>query len=214
MRRVDTQETLLFGKKAVERYVEFGPSSVLTGMAQKTVKRSIRAGAETTFLTSTQNKKELFYEYDTPVQSVEEGESLLQTKSSASSPATPPKVAVPISSLASGADASVASTVAAMADVPLSGEQVARALVARKLKLPISKVPGTKSIKELTNGKSTLQNELVGDFQSEFGNLPDRSEELSLKDLGEVVASGADISLGKMSSALLAKLISSKMPAR
>lgn len=63
-------------------------------------------------------------------------------------------------------------------------------------------------------GKSTLQNELIGDFYNEFSNLPEKPEDVSLKDLG-AAASAADpnLKLGKTSSALVAKLISSKMPA-
>ncbi len=63
-------------------------------------------------------------------------------------------------------------------------------------------------------GKSTLQNELIGDLYNEFNNLPDKPEDVSLEALGAAAnAANPDLKLGKTSSALVAKLISSKMPA-
>ena len=63
------------------------------------------------------------------------------------------------------------------------------------------------------SGKSTLQNELLGELGNEFGSLPDSAEEKSLADLGSSVASGFSGSPGKHSASLVAKMISSKMPA-
>ena len=63
-------------------------------------------------------------------------------------------------------------------------------------------------------GKSTLQNELTGDFYNEFSNLPEKPEDVPLKDLGAAVAAAdPNLKLGKTSSTLVSKLISSKMPA-
>ena len=63
-------------------------------------------------------------------------------------------------------------------------------------------------------GKSTLQNELIGDFDSEFGSLPEGAEDLSLKALGGSLVTGRDFKLGKQSSKLVSRLIASKMPVR
>ena len=63
---------------------------------------------------------------------------------------------------------------------------------------------------EYSTGKSTLQNELVGDFDSEFTTIPDHPEDVAIKDW----PSHDDITLGKISSGLIAKLVSSKMPAK
>ena len=66
-----------------------------------------------------------------------------------------------------------------------------------------------------STGKSTLQNELIGDFYNEFSTLPERPEDVPLKDLGAAAAAAdPELKLGKTSAALVAKLISSKMPAR
>ena len=62
-------------------------------------------------------------------------------------------------------------------------------------------------------GKSTLQNELVGDIGNEFGNLPDGPEDLSLEELGKVLGITFGGDLGKTTSSLIARLMSTKMPA-
>ncbi len=62
-------------------------------------------------------------------------------------------------------------------------------------------------------GKSTLQNELLGDLGNEFGSLPDSAEEKSLADLSTFLSSSSSGTLGKHSSSLVAKMLSSKMPA-
>jgi len=46
--------------------------------------------------------------------------------------------------------------------------------LSQKLKKQLSEVPLSKSIKELSNGgKSTLQNEIMGDLQGEFSSAPE-----------------------------------------
>ncbi len=62
-------------------------------------------------------------------------------------------------------------------------------------------------------GKSTLQNELLGDLGNEFGSLPDSSEERSLADLGTFLSSSFSGTPGRHSTSLVAKMFSSKMPA-
>ena len=59
-------------------------------------------------------------------------------------------------------------------------------------------------------GKSVVQNELIGDFGAEFGDLPDSPEDLPLSELASAVKSGEV--LGKQSSMLISKMISGKMP--
>jgi fatty acid synthase subunit alpha, fungi type len=62
-------------------------------------------------------------------------------------------------------------------------------------------------------GKSTFQNELIGDLGAEFGNLPDGAEDLSLEVLGAALQGNFSGKPGKQMSALTSKFTSSKMPA-
>ena len=62
-------------------------------------------------------------------------------------------------------------------------------------------------------GKSTLQNELVGDLHVELGILPDGAEDLPLQSLGALSGASFSGQTGKVLSSLISKLVSSKMPA-
>ena len=63
------------------------------------------------------------------------------------------------------------------------------------------------------SGKSTLQNELIGDLTAEFGNLPEDAENVTLESLGASLGSKFSGQLGKPMSRLISKFVSSKMPA-
>jgi fatty acid synthase subunit alpha, fungi type len=134
--------------------VELGPSKTLINMGQKTIKRKIASAerpvdSRVQFLASTQDTKELCYEYDMPVSLEEEILEDKQPSLKASSPSlerirnTPPPSA-----------ASVATVI--IEDIPLSGEDIVRALVARKLKKPIAQISTSKSVKELCGGMFLL----------------------------------------------------------
>ena len=62
------------------------------------------------------------------------------------------------------------------------------------------------------SGKSVLQNELLGDLEQEFGNLPDHSEDIPLDELGKTLQTTFTGDTGKQSSSLIAKMVSTKMP--
>lgn len=66
----------------------------------------------------------------------------------------------------------------------------------------------------MTNtGRSTLENELIGDIGAEFPtSLPERSEDIQLAELSTAVQSPNSSSLGKVSSGLLARCFAARMP--
>ncbi|KAJ2516672.1 fatty acid synthase alpha subunit Lsd1, partial [Coemansia sp. RSA 1939] len=97
-------------------------------------------------------------------------------------------------------------------DVPPQAIDVVQAIIAQKLKVPMSEIATSRSIKSLAAGTSTLQNELIGDLSKEFsGNLPRKAEEISLQELSTSISS-FDGGLGKYTQARIARLFSSKMP--
>ena len=61
-------------------------------------------------------------------------------------------------------------------------------------------------------GKSTLQNEILGDLGKEFGSTPEKPEDSPLDELGASMQATFNGQLGKQSSSLVARLVSSKMP--
>lgn len=61
-------------------------------------------------------------------------------------------------------------------------------------------------------GRSTLENEIIGDLHAEFGTLPDRAEDLPLGQIGPEVQSSHKGSLGKITTAMINSLFTTKMP--
>ena len=84
-------------------------------------------------------------------------------------------------------------------------------VVAQKLKKRIDEIPLSRAIKDLV-GKSTLQNEILGDLQQEFASAPEKGEEFSLEELGSALGSGFNGSLGNHSTVLVSRLVGGKMP--
>ncbi|OJI99519.1 hypothetical protein ASPVEDRAFT_81132 [Aspergillus versicolor CBS 583.65] len=189
---IETQKSLLRDSR---RLVELGPARTLLGMAQKTINNDL--GSNVQFLASTQNLPELLYAYDQTPDDSTIDEPVIDTPqtSTAPEPRTIPEAA----------------TVLTVPDAPLTALRIIRALIARKLRRPASEIDPSRSIKDLCGGKSTLQNELIGDLGHEFPNLPDRAEDVSLVELDAALG---EVSLGPTSTALLQRLFSAKMPAR
>jgi fatty acid synthase subunit alpha len=63
-----------------------------------------------------------------------------------------------------------------------------------------------------TLGRSTLQNEITGDLDAEFGSAPDGADELPLSDLAANLQKTFAGSLGKRTKSLVDKFFSAKMP--
>ncbi|GAD95795.1 fatty acid synthase alpha subunit FasA, putative, partial [Paecilomyces variotii No. 5] len=97
-------------------------------------------------------------------------------------------------------------------DAPVTAVDVLRTLVAQKLKKSLADVPLSKAIKDLVGGKSTLQNEILGDLGKEFGSTPEKPEDTPLDELGASMQATFNGQLGKQSSSLVARMVSSKMP--
>ncbi|KAJ2678474.1 fatty acid synthase alpha subunit Lsd1 [Coemansia spiralis] len=202
VRWIETQDQL-FKVYGIERFIEFGPSPTLCGMAQRTLKFKYEAYDDAiahrrSTLCYSKNEKELYYTYDSEPEATPEAEA-----ASTAVAAAPAAVAAAPPAGGSGA---------AIDDIPIKAIDIIHTIVCQKLKKSLDEVPVSKSIKELVGGKSTMQNEILGDLQKEFGNdVPEKSEETPLSELAESITSFSG-SLGKHSSGQVARLISSKMP--
>lgn len=62
-------------------------------------------------------------------------------------------------------------------------------------------------------GRSTLQNEIIGDLSKEFGSLPEQPEDVPLSDLCSLLQDSCPKKLGPCTQSLIGKMVSSKMPA-
>lgn len=137
--------------------MELGPAKVLAGMAKRTrdakfAIKDMSISLERQFLASTQDTKDLRYEYDPPVPELEDPEENI-SKSGSAELLSPPAEATTAPPTLSTQAAAVAAT--SVAEVPTSAQEIVCALVAHKLKKEIEQLQSGSSVKELTGGEST-----------------------------------------------------------
>ncbi|KAJ3517947.1 hypothetical protein NLJ89_g178 [Agrocybe chaxingu] len=208
VRWIQTQD-LLFTSFSFERFIELGPSPTLTGMAARTLKAKYEHidGARSmnrTILCHSKNVKEIYYQYEDEAEAQTAEEPASEAPTSAVAISTPSTSAAPVA-IPSG-------PVASIEDVPIKAVEILLLVVAQKLKKRVDEIPLSKTIKDLVGGKSTLQNEILGDLQQEFASAPEKGEELPLEELGSALGSGFSGALGKYSTGLISRLVGGKMP--
>ncbi|KAJ9132479.1 Fatty acid synthase subunit alpha [Coniochaeta hoffmannii] len=208
VRWIETQDVFL-AEKIAERIVEIGPADTLGVMAKRTLASKYEAydaakSVQRQILCYNKDAKEIYYDVD-PVEDEPEPAAPAATSSSAPAPAA--AAAAPVAAAAPSAGPA-----AAVADVPVQAVEIVRSLIAQKLKKPLLEIPLSKAIKDLVGGKSTLQNEILGDLGKEFGSAPEKAEDTPLDELSASMQHTFDGNLGKTSQGLIARLISSKMP--
>ncbi|KAL1610310.1 beta subunit of fatty acid synthetase [Paraconiothyrium brasiliense] len=210
VRWIETQDVVL-GEKTTERIVEVGPADTLGVMAKRTLASKYEAhdaalSVQRQILCYNKDAKDIYYDVD-PVE--DEPEPAAPTRDApAASSSAPAAAAAP----AAAPPPPSAGPAAQVPDAPITATDILRALVAQKLKKPLGDVPLSKAIKDLVGGKSTLQNEILGDLGKEFGSTPEKPEDTPLDELGAAMQATFNGQLGKQSSSLIARLVSSKMP--
>ncbi|KAI0264369.1 fatty acid synthase [Gloeopeniophorella convolvens] len=209
VRWIETQD-LFFAKYKFERFIEIGPSPTLSGMASRTLKAKYELKDDSTGLVrrvycASKDQKDIYYQFEDEAEAAAGAEASTEAAAPAVTAAAPVVVAAPAPVAAAGPAVSVE-------DVPIRAVDILAAIVSQKLKKQLSEIPLSKSIKDLSNGKSTLQNEIMGDLQNEFSSAPDKGEELPLEELGAALGSGHPGNLGKYSLGLVSRAIGGKMP--
>ncbi|KAE9385002.1 hypothetical protein BT96DRAFT_1093513 [Gymnopus androsaceus JB14] len=188
-----------------ERLIELGPSLTLTGMATHTLKAKYEMQEDCVSLTReilchAKHSKEIYYLFEDDASAASKPEVEAPAAASAPVASTPAPVAIATPVGASGPAASIE-------DFPIKSSDILIAIVSQKLKKPVSEISMSKSIKDLVGGKSTLQNEILGDLQQEFSSAPEKGEELPLEELGPALGSGHSGALGKYTTGLISRLI-------
>ncbi|KAI6871370.1 hypothetical protein KC334_g18894, partial [Hortaea werneckii] len=187
VRWIETQDVIL-GERATERIVEIGPADTLGGMARRTLASKYEAydaarSVQRQILCYNKDAKEIYYEAD-PIDDEPAPAPAPSGGSAPAAPASSAPAAAPAPGPAPAAPAPSAGPAAAVADAPVGAVDILRALVAQKLKKPLGDIPLSKAIKDLVGGKSTLQNEILGDLGKEFGSTPEKPEDTPLDELG------------------------------
>ncbi|CAK9684230.1 unnamed protein product [Candida parapsilosis] len=215
VRWIETQDVFL-KQHNTERVIEIGPSPTLAGMASRTIKAKYQSydaalSLQRQVLCYSKDAKEIYYTPD-PAEppaaeepKAETGKESAPAASAAAAAATQPAAAVAPPPQSAG-------PVESIPDEPVKASLLIHVLVAQKLKKPLDAVPMSKAIKDLVNGKSTVQNEILGDLGKEFGSTPEKPEETPLEELAEQFQDTFSGSLGKTSTSLIGRLMSSKMP--
>ncbi|KAF7722190.1 3-oxoacyl-[acyl-carrier-protein] synthase [Apophysomyces ossiformis] len=211
VRWIETQDQL-FKHYQIERLIEIGPSPTLSGMATRTLNLKYQAydnalSNRRQNMCISKDAKEIYYEFENPVEEVNEPVA-------APSPAAPAPSAAAVPAVAAApVPAPSAGPAAPVSDAPVTATEVIHVVIAQKLKKSVDEVPLSKAVKDLVGGKSTLQNEILGDLQKEFNNaVPEKAEETPLDELGASLDGSFGGTLGKHTSSLVAKMISAKMP--
>ena len=156
------------------------------------------------------NQKEIYYLHDDAAG----GDDSPAPAAAAAAPAAPAPKAAPVAAAPPppAPVAAAAGPAASVADEPLKAVDTLRLIIAQKLKKPVAEVPLNKTIKDLVGGKSTLQNEILGDLQGEFASAPEKGEEMPLAELGAALQQGYPGKLGKYTTGLVSRMVGSKMP--
>ncbi|CAD6648543.1 HN1_G0022040.mRNA.1.CDS.1 [Saccharomyces cerevisiae] len=213
VRWIETQDVFLKDFNT-ERVVEIGPSPTLAGMAQRTLKNKYESydaalSLHREILCYSKDAREIYYTPDPSELAAKEEPAKEEA------PALTPAASAPAPAAAAPAPVAAAAPAAAaaeIADEPVKASLLLHVLVAHKLKKSLDSIPMSKTIKDLVGGKSTVQNEILGDLGKEFGTTPEKPEETPLEELAETFQDTFSGALGKQSSSLLSRLISSKMP--
>ncbi|EKV04372.1 Fatty acid synthase subunit alpha, putative [Penicillium digitatum] len=218
VRWIETQEVILSRTKS-DRIIEVGPSATLLGMLRKTID-TIHSTKECTLpaprqlLHSEKDLDEIYYtgqpDQFNPVQIETQTETQMSPpKPEAALPAPTATMDVTTTALPSSR---VHVEVVEIDDQSIQAQDIVFAIVARALKRVTAEIDGSKSIKALTEGRSTLENEIIGDLHGEFGSLPDRAEDLPLAQVGPEIQSSHKGALGKVTTAMINNLFTAKMP--
>ncbi|OLY84576.1 Fatty acid synthase subunit beta, partial [Smittium mucronatum] len=220
---ISTQD-VLFTKFVFEKMIEVGPSSVLLGMSTKTLNLKYQDFDNSRnvcreFLSYSSDFEKIFYlnvnqsnkekdEYVNKTEIVKNGVSSIAKKVDSENSANS-NSDIQVSPIEESSLSDVAQDIP---DEELPTSLIITSIVAKKMKKSYFDISLTKSIKEIVNGKSALQNEIVGDIQREMPGLSiEKLEEIPLGELYDSIPKTVG-KLGPYSSSLVSRLISSKMP--
>ncbi|KAJ2708293.1 fatty acid synthase alpha subunit Lsd1 [Coemansia sp. IMI 203386] len=216
VRWIETQDVLLH-QCATERFIEIGPAPILSNILHRTLGSVQTSKPRPMVLSTASDMEDITFRSGTADNQMEKTDSAAQktekSESKEDKAAAGPQPLPTVPSLEQRPSAPAALTSRKpLQDCPIPAILVLRSLIAYKLKCAYSAVASVKPIKDFVAGKSTLQNEIVGDLQKDFADeLPEKPEEIPLAELADALPVAND-SLGKHSQTLIARMIASKMP--
>ncbi|KAB8226694.1 hypothetical protein BDV33DRAFT_227062 [Aspergillus novoparasiticus] len=215
VRWIETQNDLIQRNNTIQRFIEVGPSNVLANMAKKTAKgqyaeEDLVRCIDRQYLSHADDAQHIYYQYEEEAP-VESANNEPAQPAASSTPAAPAPVAAP-PVVVQATPQPAAQAAVAVPDVDLSAIDVVISIVAQKIRKAFDEVPAGKSIRDLSAGKSTLQNELIGQLDAEFRGLPEGSEDLALEALASHFTNFSG-QPGKVMGGHIDRLVAARMPA-
>ncbi|KAL3420503.1 Fatty acid synthase subunit alpha 7 [Phlyctema vagabunda] len=210
VRWIETQDAIL-AKQQAERVIEVGPSNTLTSMLQKTLVAKYMdgdtaRGARRELLCLKTETDQIYYAYHPP-----EPEEAPDHKSSSPIPHPTPEPSVIDPLPAKVTSPPTVTAIGSVPDVPITAAEIISAIVAVALKKSIEEIKSSSSIRNLSAGRSTLQNEIIGDLSKEFDSVPQGAEDLTLLELSAVMQTVFRGQLGAKTRTMTEHMVSTKM---
>lgn len=226
VRWIESQDVLFQSPLATERLIEIGPAPTLSGMAERTLRAKFEVMDDAmsyrrVILSHAKDKADIYYENtgggDDGEDGVADSPSTAPAQQAAADVPTPAAPAIQQAPPPPQPQPGSTGNTKPIDSLPMEAAELLQIIVCTKMKKPAAQVPLAKTLKELSGGKSTLQNELMADLQKEFGGaaVPERAEETSLQELASALGKAPTFTRapGKHVAGLIAKMASSKFPA-
>ncbi|KAG8418627.1 putative PKS/NRPS-like protein biosynthetic cluster [Metarhizium acridum] len=211
---IKTQDLILGGKET-SRVVEFGPGNTLVKMAERTIaqkyaQQDAAANISRQLLSFQQNYDQISYEqkpvHPSSTRETEDASAGSEPKPSTLASSDSPSESAPAISVQQSSNVMAVE----LEDEPASAIDITTTIVCMGLKKPLDGVDTTKSIRALSGGRSTLQNEILGDLGAEFGVIPDGAEDMTINDFCSFVQGTFAGKLGAKCSSGIEKMVSQK----
>lgn len=198
VRWIETQDVIINDFKA-EKIIEIGPSPILANMATRTIKANESHEMAMGTLPKRQvyctanNLDKIYYGFDIPAHSPAVGSLSKNFTNPTTKEICVAEYAAPITNFIP--DSSLPTNITNIesqkfsADIKLTSRHILTALVTNKLpSCTYLDINLDKSLKELSQGKSTLQNEIKSDLIKEFESFKDDNvEDISLSELSSLL---------------------------
>ncbi|KAF9776600.1 hypothetical protein IL306_005198, partial [Fusarium sp. DS 682] len=214
---IDTQNVLL-KELGASRLIEIGPSNILINMLKRTLKtkgyqqHDAANGLFRQLLCYRDNSEDLNNGLTTESEIQQESTEYAESKKPEPKQTSEQTIPSPPEATPSFKEEAVKRL--DISDAPVPADIPLKTIMSQKLGRVIVEKDMHKSIKELCNGRSTLENETIGDLEAEFGSIPHRAEDLELQALAKTLQSSHTFAgqPGRITAALVSKTISLKMP--
>ncbi|OOQ83309.1 3-oxoacyl-[acyl-carrier-protein] synthase [Penicillium brasilianum] len=211
---IQTQDVLLKDLK-IQNLLEVGPVSTLVNMLSRTLQNEDYVIHDSAL--GVRRKLLSYRDHAADIHRGFTSTTDLKTETVEAPRAPPPPMAPPVPSLPPPppAIAVEAPIQPSIPDASPSAQEIALAIISQKLERALGADDLRKSVKQLCGGRSTMQNEIIGDLEGEFGSLPEDAEGVEVQTLCNRLQASPAFSgrLRRTTTAMISKMVSLKMPA-